>query len=70
MTTETTVRTYYHYSFRKTDLGYEVFNTKNGEIYFITDTEKNGLTCNCPATIKGGTQICKHKKYVRRLFVT
>jgi hypothetical protein len=64
-----TVRTYYHYIFRKTDLGYEVTNTKNNQVYSVTITDQNGMVCTCPAKILGNTRMCKHKKYVIKLFI-
>jgi hypothetical protein len=69
MTVEQQVRTYYHYILKKTRLGYEVTNTKNNQTYSITITDKNGMECTCPAKILGNTKMCKHKKYIIKLFL-
>ncbi len=65
----TTSRNYYQYTINKTNLGYEIHNSKNNQDYFVSFTESKGLSCNCPATWKGGTKLCKHKKMIRDLFL-
>ena len=64
-----TSRTYYQYKIEPTDLGYEIDNMKNGNHYFVSYTDEKGWSCNCDATWKGGTKLCKHKKMIRDLFL-
>ncbi len=64
-----TEKQYYGYHIKEVELGYEVRKLKDDTTYFVSYTEERGLQCTCVGTWKGGAMMCKHRRWVRDLFM-